>query len=611
MDTTRYSFDFLRGGILIQEGKTLELGTLGCIATTAPTTTEPHGKVVAITCQHVVSTGKGNIPIITSLASSDSTTITIGQTKNIPIPPQSLVVVAFLDRRNDLIGMAIYTTAQGDTPDLIAKGVADAINTASIPSVSAIQEDPDKPIVKVTGANINKAYFQSDTFGPVQRDPSVRLAAIVETSAGINVVTFQGGLLGNNYGIFVSVHPGGSIATFGTFVNPRHDQTLAGIAESVAKSINDLPPAVRGTIRATASGARVTILDAFAVECLIQGDVKVGQPTNNFAWPCSHQIGRVIDARLDLDAGVIQLDPDLKYKPLIEGIGPVDGFLPTSELSVGFPVQKRGFVSGVSFGEITATGTNGRLGSVFPRYYRNAIIVTSTTKDSVGNLRPFLVAGDSGSALVTAGSSPVKVVGVLFASGDGPQAFAIPMDLVIDAFPALGLSFDLAPGQDPNVVQTVPQRVIAFQGLDSEAEVRATTFGDVAVAIGTRLSEAENEIASTTLGRDYTDLVRRHFAEAQTLLNNNRRVGTVWQRSGGPEIMNRMLEIIYARDQRLPTEINGKPFADCLARIQQILMRYASPAFARDLSRYAPQIAEWSGMTYSELLSAFQNSNME
>ena len=95
----------------------------------------------------------------------------------------------------------------------------------------------------------------------------------------------------------------------------------------------------------------------------------------------------------------------------------------------------------------------------------------------------------------------------------------------------------------------------------------------------TRLDEAENEIRATPLGREYADVVRRHLQEGFTLVNKNRRVATVWRRSGGPEILDGLALMIQFRNERLPAEINGKPLSECLSRIQRIVTRYASAAF--------------------------------
>jgi hypothetical protein len=280
-------------------------------------------------------------------------------------------------------------------------------------------------------------------------------------------------------------------------------------------------------------------------------------------------------------------------------------------------VQKRGFVSGVTVGEITTVATNGRIGIVAPRFYKNAIVVESTTKGpGETSVRPFMLPGDSGSALVTSGSGPIKVVGLLFGSGDDTQALAMPIERVIDAFPNLGLSFAPLPGQDPKAVQTVPSSVTSLEAVNRRAlqespEREVPRVGVGRASLGSRLIEAEGEITATTVGRDLADLVRRHFAEAQALVNDNRRVATVWQRSGGPELMSRLLEVIYVRGRRLPAEINGRPLADCLSRIQRVLVRYASPAFSKDLARLTAEIVRWSGQTYTELLATLQAAQAE
>lgn len=53
-DDTEYFKDYVRGGIQIQRGSATPSGTLGIVATTAPTADDPKGKVVGLTNVHVV-----------------------------------------------------------------------------------------------------------------------------------------------------------------------------------------------------------------------------------------------------------------------------------------------------------------------------------------------------------------------------------------------------------------------------------------------------------------------------------------------------------------------------------------------------------------------------
>jgi hypothetical protein len=619
LDTKEYS-DFLRGGVRIECS---EPGTLACLATLA------SGQVVAITNQHIAATPRTGATNLRSSTSTNPTrTITVKRSDalSVPIAPGSLLRMEFNDASTD-DAFAFYTTKPGDELPAIGQGLADAINGASIPGLHATLRPGaaivDPAVLDVTTASATHDLETTAT-GPALPDPTVRLHAdILPAAGGTKLLSFDGQAPAKeHYGVFVRLNAGGRFVTFGIFFDPA-GKTPTGVATEVATAINRRDALLHGPLVATPFGAVVKIDGAQEVECLIQSDVRIGQPTNFMAWPCSQEIGHVLDARLDVDAAVIQLKPGVKYKQHIEEIGVVDGFLPLSALSVGFPVQKRGHASGLTTGIITHTniagGIEGQSSSgvnTFRRCYRGAIKIESTTRHpATGTLKPFILPGDSGSALVTAGPAPVKVVGLIFASGDSTDALATPIERVINAFPALGLSFALAPGLDPNAVQTVPGS--AFQAIDGRL---APDFAGANVAplgmrrpafLRERMIEVERQVTATRAGRAYAEVIKHHFAEARTLVNNNRRVGTVWRRSGGPEIMNRILEMMFSRDQRLPTEINGRPFAECLERIQRILLRYASPAFSNDLSRVTPGIAQWSGMTYGELLATFQRGQTE
>lgn len=627
-DNERYFKDYLRGGIRIQEGANGELGTLGCLATTPPTPQDPKGKVVAIANQHVVSSAAKYQSNLIPRKGADPNSLTFKSIDGKPILPHSIIFIGFF-RNLDLVGDAFYITAKGETLTEIAKGVAGAINTVALPGITAQQDPADATTVNVARTDGAGAYLQCEASGPEQPDPGVKLGGIVGTQAPFtHILTFFGEVSSDTYGIYVRINPGGTRASFGAFVSPAKGQNLNAIAEAVAKSINSVvqsinaaDPAVNLTVNASPNGHKVTVTNAAEMECFTQSDVQVGQPDNSFGSPCSrccsNRIGRVVDARFHLDIALIQLDPGIKYKPQIEELGIVSGAtVPTLNMHV----QKRGFMSGVTFGEIVTFGVNGSIlarPGEFTRFYRNVMVIESTTKDTGGQtFRPFLLPGDSGSAVVTMGPGPVRIVGFLFGGGDETSGLAVPIDQVISGFSDLGLSFELAPGQDPNAVQTVPKPAIAFQALDPEADVQipGTDFNALglgATALGNRLSEVESEIKATRLGHEYADVVRRHFSEVLALVNNNRKVATVWQRSGGPELVNLILRAVQFREERLPSEINGQPVADCLARIQMALTRYASPEFSMDLSRYAPAITKFSGMTYREMLDALQSESPE
>jgi hypothetical protein len=611
----KFYTDYLRGGIRIK-GKHNEYGTLGCIATTPPTASDPEGRVLALTNRHVLSgLYKTSQPsVIAKIDKSDPLKIKLIQLRIdppapplMPIPDQSLVVVAFFDDKNQLLATALHPTVAASTAADVALGIAGAINLAPIPGVHAT---PNQDVVEISGPDpISMGWY---TFGTSQADPRISLKAVIETvgTKSHNII-FKGFAETDDYGVFTKVNRGGVKSTFDVFTRATRRQGPSDIAESVTGAINLVDP---GNVTASRIGPVVTITGAEQVECLILQDSRVGQPISSFGLPSlgclNYEVGRVIAARLDVDAAVIQIKAGLNYKHQIEGIGVVDG---TSPAVLNMAVQKRGHVSAVTQGRITAVGTkgisfDGVTGDAFGDSYDNKIIVRSTTIDPrTGTVRPFLMAGDSGSALVTSGPGPVKVVGLLFADEGPTGALATPIENVVKAFEPLGLSFDLAPGIDPNAVQTVPEAspdsLHAMAGLSGVGGVaRGATF------LEKQLSTAEGEIKATAAGREYAVVLRRHFAEGLALLNKNRRVAAVWHRSGGAIILNSVLRMIQFRDERLPDVIDGRSLADCLDSFQKILTRYASPALSADVRKYAPRFANYGGMTFPELVAALQSA---
>ena len=125
------------------------------------------------------------------------------------------------------------------------------------------------------------------------------------------------------------------------------------------------------------------------------------------------------------------------------------------------------------------------------------------------------------------------------------------------------------------------------------------------------MQEMEREVTASPTGQRYADLVRRHFTEAQELINKNRRVATVWHRNGGPQIVQSLLQMARHHDRTIPAEINGSPLADCLARIQTMLTRYASPALSHDLREYGTFLRRLAGLTYPQVLAVLQDTATE
>jgi hypothetical protein len=488
-----------------------------------------------------------------------------------------------------------------ETKEKIAEKIANWINGLSNQAVKATQNGAQVGIVPAAGTI---TLTQCNVYQPRMPDRKSKLTAAL---ANQNELTFSGKVSGDDYGVYVNFNVGGSEsnASNGTFVNLTKEQALSDIAQSVANSITGL--SIAG-VNATPAGAKVTITGVQEIECIISSDVRVGQPNNNFASKCSaccdDRIGRLVRARLDVDVALIELDAGQKYKAEIEEIGLVKGAHPVADNEIPCVVLKRGASTGLTSGTIQylhvdgnlpvkLTEESGNINDVFHRHYREVMKILP------GGPEPFGFQGDSGSAVVDANDA---VVGILFAGGDRFM-YATPIQQIETAF---DISIETASSR--NVVKTVPALSNAHA---AAAAGPMPAPAAPAVHALEALRTAEKEIVSTPTGHRYVQLVQEHFLEVQTLLNKNARLATAWQRNGGPQIIQNVLRITQQHDERLPTEIQGKPLSECVAEIQNALTRYSTPKLTTDLEKYAGPLTDLAGLTYPQVVEAFRNMQLE
>jgi hypothetical protein len=479
---------------------------------------------------------------------------------------------------------AIYLTAPGNAASDVATGAVAVVTGLAISGVVAAAAGST---ITITGAT-----FRCGVIGP----PSA--SDHFSASVSANAITFSGSVDGDDYGIYVDVYPGGTATSFGIFVNPPKKSDAQAMAVLVAAALSKIPAPLLGQVTFSQTGAKVAFTNAEEIECRITDDIRVGQPDPSFGSPCSrccsHRIGRVLDARLDVDAALIQLDPGIKYKPEIQDVGPTVGMQPPTQFQA---VVKRGRTTGRTIGLIRSLKLSGRVGGS-SRLYSNAFMIES------GNQDHFSAPGDSGSSVVNLSGD---VVGLLWGGYD-VFAYATPIDQVVAAFPSWTFNFAPAPaaGQAADAVRTVPSPAAHMEAAP-EALAAATRPVLVSGRLEARLNEVEREVTASPAGKQYAQLIRCHFAEGQTLINKNRRVATAWHRNFGPEILQAVLRMIQRRDFPLPKEIHGKPLSECLDQLERVMGRYASPGLSADLDQYLPRLAGLAGLTYNEVLQILQS----
>jgi hypothetical protein len=566
------------------------IGTLGCFARTGGT----NPQVLGITCQHVVGSPTRAEPTSLTVSFPGS-----GFTFTGSNTPGTLVVVFLGVSGRDL--SAYYTTSATDTLATIATAVAARINGLASPGLSATAAG-----AQVTVTAPGAGSLDCQIFGPHATNTWSDIHASV-TGTAISLT----GTASDRGAAYVTLNLGGARPTFSIFVPIADGASANTVAGSILTAITarNLPGVTAIEMMPVSPGdpVIVSVSGVQEVECDISNDMRVGQPTNSFCSKCSKccddRIGVVIDAHLDLDVALIQLDPDYveKYRAEIQDIGIVRGIHDIHLETPGYALQKRGQTTLHTHGKLLALDVDGDTSENDPNtppawhlygcHYTGAFTIK-------GDSGKFGDHGDSGAAVLNNNS---EVVGILFA-GDSAGNIATPIQQILSAFPALNLSIEVATA--PGVDKTVPAAAMAVADAQIATERRDTV-------LTARLAQAQQELTATPKGRLYSELVQRHFPEAQKLVNTNKRVATAWRRNGGPQIVRDVLRMLQSPEGTLPHEIERRPLSECLSRIQRVFARYGSSELAADLAEYGPPLAQLAGLNYSQALDTLRNMHAQ
>ncbi len=579
-------------GTQTQAKNALERGTLGFFAHTL----DPVPKLVAVTCQHVVAPPMGStasgLTAITPAGTPNPYKITFSGIST----PGLLILVKMAGQGKKF--NAFWTTTDTDSPSSIATSVIVAVNGITGLGLTAAAGPNPEDVVITQNAGADSIVGACSVYDVVVPDAKSKLLAAI---AG-NVLTFSGQTDGE-YAIYLTWNTNGSDPTHGAFCPVDKGSALTTVASSLATAVN--ARAISG-ITATASAASVTLAGVAQMRCQITSDIRVGQPTDGFSSNCSlcctDEIGRVLNASIELDVATIQLRRGLDYEVEVKG----DSSVPVADTAIkgvhtvtdaeqaaSYPVNKRGattlFTTGVVDAlDVSGFGVNtpdGITWVVFYRIYQHAMFVLGSGG------APFSGGGDSGSAVL---NNSGEIVGMLFAGGSG-RTVVTPIDQI-----TTGMAVTVATASALGRKQTVTQAEGAM------AMVRAD--GDL---VTRQVLEAQAEIMATPAGKELAELVRRHSEEVQTLVNGNPRVATTWHRNGGPRIAEAVFRYLQEQSPRLPDDLDGVSLTERLTNIQRALMKYGSQALSMDLERYGPRILALTRLSYPELVARMRGVQQE
>lgn len=321
----------------------------------------------------------------------------------------------------------------------------------------------------------------------------------------------------------------------------------------------------------------------------------VGQPEPNDSCTkcCRGLIGTCVASHYDndVDAALIQLDPELEWLAEIKEVGFVRGGhdLTTTEAQTQlYPIRMRGRTLGLVGGTLVSINTTGTMGG---RNYTNGIVIKPNPDASVTSPVFFGDFGDSGSALVNDNN---EVVG-LYTGGPvaGAQAgfgMGFPIKDLIDKFKtADSITIEVAKATAMGQTQVVPKAAIA-------GPVGA---GDQLPASVRRL---QADLDRSERGRDLIAVWLRHSQELNRLVNGHRRVAAAWRRADGPSLFRLVVSAADDPSRPLPRELNGVGADQALDAFLAELDRHASPGLRADLARHRPLLHTLPGRSYEDIV---------
>lgn len=345
----------------------------------------------------------------------------------------------------------------------------------------------------------------------------------------------------------------------------------------------------------------------------IDAGQRLGQPDDTSDYSCCSKcwatvVGTVIDAKINPDAGLIQIDKCIDVSPNIREIGPIKGVLTTAQINTlgGQRLQVRGAkTASIKFGTVASVSVNDTSicrerddAPGISRSYTNAIRVDADPNNMFGQR------GDSGSAVLDMSGN---LVGLLFAGvvgiGSAPSHGVVArIDDILNQFQAtwdleiitaqnaaaLGAAAATAPAPHPfAAIEPAQAAVEGFQPSEEELQL---------------LGRARDEILATPMGKRFSQLIGKHIAEIQTLVRTKKRIAAVWRRVSASDLLRGVVEGLQAPEKPLSDFVDGEPIPKRIAALSRVLTRYGSHDLVHDLQSVSSLATDIASRSYSELL---------
>lgn len=111
-------------------------------------------------------------------------------------------------------------------------------------------------------------------------------------------------------------------------------------------------------------------------------------------------------------------------------------------------------------------------------------------------------------------------------------------------------------------------------------------------------------------GAELHQLIMQHYQEVRNLVNQNKRMATIWQRNQGPLIVHHVIRCAMMPHVKFPEELNGEPIWSFLEKIIAGLREYGSPELQEALVVAAPLASQLPGKSFHEAIEMLEEATV-
>ena len=127
-----------------------------------------------------------------------------------------------------------------------------------------------------------------------------------------------------------------------------------------------------------------------------------------------------------------------------------------------------------------------------------------------------------------------------------------------------------------------------------------------------KLEYFEDQLRTSSLGREVLDVLREHADEVMYLVNNNRPTMVCWQRNHGPRFIKSIVDSGFEEDLEFVKEVKGTSLESLILQMAEVLQDNGTQGLKQSIGKYAGPVLNISRSCTSlrEVMEKVKNTEL-